>query len=174
MIDKDKYLYWINPENPRLECEVVGREMYSRIGHAFHIVQMIEYNLSNIMAIEEFEKETSKTFSIDDVVRIKKSVETKFKELSGLTFGRLKQRVEKSKYFKNIDMVVLEKIVKYRNYLAHNCFKEKLLEHQLETLEDMDNFVDDLNDYEVMIVDFNHCLVNIFADNKVKTIMLKI
>lgn len=174
MIDKEKYLYWINPNSPNFESELVCREMYSRIGHVFNIVQMIEYNLANIMAIEEFERETSKTFTIDNVVKIKKKVEAKFKELSKLTFGRLKQCVEKSKYLKNADEEALEKIVEYRNYLAHNCFKEKLLRNELEKLQDLDNFVKELNDYETMIVDFNDYLLNIFTDNRIKTIILKL
>lgn len=62
MIDKKKYLYWMNPDDPLLESQLIWREMYSRIGFTFHTIQMAEYNLANILAIEEFEKETSRLF----------------------------------------------------------------------------------------------------------------
>ena len=67
-------------------------------------------------------------------------------------------------------MELLEKIVDYRNYLAHRCFKEKLLSNQLNTIEDADKFVDELNDYEIIVHDFNEWLLTIFKENKIKSI----
>lgn len=59
-------------------------------------------------------------------------------------------------------MVALKKIVEYRNYLAHRCFKEKLLNNELKSIEDADKFVDELNEFEVMVKDFNEWLLDIF------------
>ena len=172
MIDKEKYLYWMNPDDPLLESQLIWREMYSRIGFIFHIIQMAEYNLANILAIEEFEKETSRLFSLEDIERIKSNIDIKFKKLSTLTFGSLKKIVEQSIYLKSIDMDKLSKVVDYRNYLAHQCFKEKLLNYDLQTLHDVDKFIEQLNDFEEMITDFNDWLVSVFADKKIKSIML--
>jgi len=91
MIDKEKYLYWMNPDDPLLESQLIWREMYSRIGFIFHTIQMAEYNLANILAIEVFEKETSRLFSLEDIERIKSNIDIKFKKLSTLTFGGLKK-----------------------------------------------------------------------------------
>lgn len=55
-MDKTKYLYWLNPDDPGLEAEVIHREMYARIGHILHIIQMCEYNIANILSLEKFEK----------------------------------------------------------------------------------------------------------------------
>ncbi len=66
----------------------------------------------------------------------------------------------------------LFKVVNYRNYLAHQCFKEKLLNYDLQTLHDIDKFIEQLNDFEEMITDFNDWLVSVFADKKIKSIML--
>ncbi len=153
--------------------EVIFREMYSRIGYFFHIIQMVEYNIANIISIEEFEKETKAVFDATDIERIRSNIETKYQKLSGLTFGKLANEVAASTYLKNIEMKKLEEIVKFRNYLAHNCFKEKLLEHKLEQLEDVDEFVDELNDYEEKARELNDWLVEIFEDNKTKSILLK-
>lgn len=174
MIDKEKYLYWMNPDDPLLESQLIWREMYSRIGFIFHIIQMAEYNLANILAIEEFEKETLRLFTEDDIQRIKSDIDLKFKKLSTLTFGNLKKLVEQSTYLKDINMDDLSRIVDYRNYLAHQCFKEKLLNKDLQTLHDVDKFVEELSDFEVMIAEFNDWLVSIFADKKGKSIMLKL
>lgn len=170
---KENYLYWLNSEDSNLDKEIVFREMYYRIGLIFHIIQMNEYNIANILALEEFEKDPRYIFSKDDIERIKKNIDIKFNELSNLTFGGLKCKVKKSKYLANIDMSHLEKIVNYRNYLAHNCFKEKLLNNELNTIEDVDKFVNELNEFEVIIKDFNECLIQIFNKNKIKQIWIR-
>lgn len=174
MIDKEKYLYWMNPDDPLFESQLIMREMYSRIGFIFHVIQMAEYNLANILAIEEFEKETSRLFSVEDIERIKSNIDIKFRKLSTLTFGRLKKIVEQSVYLKSIDMDILSKVVDYRNYLVHQCFKEKLLNNDLQTLQDVDKFIEQLNDFKEMITDFNDWLVSVFADKKVKSILVKL
>ena len=173
MIEKEKYLYWLNVDDPKLDQEVVYREMYSRIGAIFHTIQMNEYNIANILALEEFEKENDRAFTDDDIERIKENIDKKFEELSKLTFGQLKLHVEKSIYLEGINMDMLAKIVDYRNYLAHRCFKEKLLNNRLNTIEDADKFVDELNEFEVLVHEFNEWLLTIFEKNKIKRIWVK-
>ena len=36
MIEKEKYLYWLNESESKFEQDIVYREMYSRVGHIFH------------------------------------------------------------------------------------------------------------------------------------------
>lgn len=91
MIKKEKYLYWLNLEDPNLDIEVVFREMYSRIGLIFHMIQMNEYNIANILSLEEFENENMDMFTENDIERIRKNIDIKFNELSKLTFGKLKK-----------------------------------------------------------------------------------
>lgn len=173
MIDKNKYLYWLNTDDSNLTEEVVWREMYSRIGHVFHVIQMVEYNISNILSIEEFEKETKTIFEENDIEKIKIKIDLKFEKLSTLTFGQLSKEVEKSNYLKDIDMIMLKDFVIYRNYLAHKCFKEKLIANELSELEDIDRFIDELNDFELMASTINEYLLGIFKNNRIKSVLLK-
>ncbi len=78
MIDKNKYLYWLNVDNPRFEEEIVYREMYSRIGYILHIFQMIEYNIANILSVEEYEKINGKLLSEEDIKQVKKDIDNKY------------------------------------------------------------------------------------------------
>ena len=64
-------------------------------------------------------------------------------------------------------------MVDYRNYLAHQCFKEKLLNNKLETLDDIDLFVNELNEYEVTVAELNEFVLEIFKKHKIKTIFVK-
>ena len=173
MVNKTKYLYWLNTKDSNLTEEVVWREMYSRIGHIFHIVQMVEYNIANILSIEEFEKEAKAVFELEDIQKIKENIDTKFERLSTLTFGQLSKEVEKSKYLNGVDLVKLKDFVDYRNYLAHRCFKEKLLKNELAKLEDVDSFVDELNVFEIKVVSLNEWLLKVFKNNKIKTVLLR-
>ena len=171
-MDKNRYLYWLNPKNPLFEKEVVHREMYSRVGYCFHLLQMVEYNLANILSIEEFEKVRKTSFSEKDIEFIKERINKKYNELSELTFGCLKNRVSKSVYLKDIDFCKLEHIVEYRNYLAHNCFKDKLLRKELETIDDVDAFVGELNSFEEILSKMNDYLLCVFKDQRSKAVLM--
>lgn len=173
MIDKSKYLYWLQSDSDNMTQEVIWREMYSRIGIIFHIIQMVEYNIANIISIEEYEKETKTVFDIKDIDRIRTNIDLKFQQLSRLTFGGLNKEVEKSIYLKYIDLDKLKKIKEYRDYLAHRCFKEKLLDNKISDLEDIDSFVDELNDFEAKASEINESLLQVFKDNKTKSVLLK-
>lgn len=125
MLEKENYLYWLNESEPKFKQDIVYREMYSRISLIFHILQMIEYNIANILALENFEKEFITDF-VDDIECIRKNIDKKFKELSKLSIGILKRQVEKSNYLREINFEKLNEFVDYRNYLPSRCFKEKL------------------------------------------------
>ena len=174
MVDKNKYTYWMDKNNSNYESEVVFREMYSRIGYIFHVIQMAEYNIANVLAIEEFEKEKKIIFDVSDIERIRNRINEKYEHLSTATFGQLKSLVKTSGYLKTIDFDKLSAIVDYRNYLAHICFKEKLLDGTLDNLKDVDGFVDELNDFELKVVELNEQVLQVFKNNKVKNLLLKI
>lgn len=169
MIDKTKYLYWLDANNPNVEQEIVYREMYSRIGCILHIFQMVEYNIANILSVEEFEKINGRIVSEEDIEQLKEDIKHKYKQMTKMMFGDLQKEIKKSKYLANIELDALKNIGKYRNYLVHNCFKEKLIDNK-SSLEDVDKFVDDLNDFEALISDFNNQLVKIFEAHKIKRV----
>ena len=171
MITNDDYLYWINPDNPNFSKETVWREMYSRIGYLFHIYQMCEYNIANILAIELLERENREVYSINDLDDLKKRIDNEFIKLSHYTFGQLKTKVEKSKYLKGIDYTLLGEVVNARNDLAHHCFKDKLLKSELNTLDDVEKFIKELNDEEEKARKLNDYLVKVFSENRIKQVI---
>ena len=171
MIDISKYNYWLKEENMN-DNEIVFREMYTRIGHIFHIIQMIEYNISNILAIEDFQKGRNMVLKEDELPDIKQRVEEKFTELLKCTAGQLVYIVKSSSYLNSINADLFAHFVEHRNYLAHRCFKEKLLDNSLSNLESVDKFVDELNDFEVFITDLNEKVSKIFEENKIKPVLV--
>ena len=171
MIDNKKYTYWLKKDD-KLNDEIVWREMYSRFGYIFHTIQMVEYNIANILAIEEFEKETKRVFTDEDIDRIRKNIDKKFNKLSKMTFGVIAKEVEKSEYLRILKPHILKEVVDCRNYLAHKCFKEKLLNHELEKIEDVDSFVDELNAFEGLVIELNEIVLIIFKKHKIKSVFL--
>ena len=140
MLAENKYLYWLNKNNIEINDEVVWRELYCRIGCIFHTIQMIEYNIANIIALEKFEKYKKVVYTKKDIDEIKKDIDKKFNNISSLTFGGLNKLVDSSKYLSFLDKDELNKIKIYRDFLTHRCFKEKLLDNSLKTLEQVDAF----------------------------------
>ena len=67
----------------------------------------------------------------------------------------------------------MKEIVDYRNYLSSRCFNEKLFNNQLNIIEEIDKFVDELNEFETIVSDFNGRLTMIFANKKIKRIWYK-
>ena len=61
--------------------------------------------------------------------------------------------------------------MEYRNYLAHNCYKEKLLKNELRTIESVGSFVEELNNYECHVRELNDLVVKILENHKLKTIV---
>ncbi len=172
MFDENKYLYWLDKNNIEINAEVIWRELYGRIGCIFHTIQMIEYNMANIIALEEFEKNKKNVYSKKDVERIRNKIDKKFNNISSLTFGGLNTLVVNSKYLSIVDIDELHKIKTYRDFLAHRCFKDKLLDESLKTLEQVDAFIDELNDYDIRCRTMNEQLLEIFKNNKIKRIYL--
>lgn len=74
MIDINDYSYWIDSNNPNFSKEIVWREMYSRIGYLFHLYQMCEYNIANILAVELFDRENREVLSTENLNDLKKRV----------------------------------------------------------------------------------------------------
>ena len=171
MIDLDKYLYWLSDDNINTD-EIVFREMYSRIGYLLHVIQMIEYNIANILSLEEFENQNKEIFTFEDVDNIRELVDDKFNSLSNLTFGNLNKQVKSSKYLSKIDKEELKNIKEYRDFLVHRCFKEKLLNDSFKSIDQVEAFIDELNDYESRCKNMNEELINIYNANKSKNILV--
>ena len=171
MIDNTKYLSWLDNDSPVLEDEMAYCEMCSKIGHILHVIQMIEYNIANILSLEEFERINGRPVTTKDIEQIKVSINEKYGKLAIKTFGQLKAEIKKSKCLTNVDIEELSKIVEYRNYIVHHCFKEKLLRDELSTFEDVDEFIDELNEYDNLIRELNDQLVEIFKQNKIKQVI---
>ncbi len=134
---------------------------------------MCEYNIANILSLEKFEKKKNKMFSVGDIKKLKDAINKKFEKLSNFTFGQLKKKVSNSLYLSGLDMNALGKIVDYRNYLVHKCFKEKLMNDELSSLDSIDRFVDELNDFEEQVASLNAYLAEVFKQNKTKEIWLR-
>ncbi len=171
-MDKTKYLYWLDPDNSKFESEVLHREMYCRVGHILHIIQLCEYNLANILSLEEYEQKKGEVLSPNDVEELKIAINGKYEKLSSCTFGKLKKEVSGSLYLSDMNLDALKKIVDYRNYIVHRCFKEKLVNGELSSLDDVDRFVNELNGFEEQVASLNEYLVSVFKQNKTKEIWL--
>lgn len=174
MSKKEDYLYWIKSDEDELTEEIIYRELYSRIGYIFHLVQMIEYNIANIISIEKYVKDHSVIYGSGELENVKLKINEEFEKLlKNKTFGGLIKEAKGNNSLNGFDFKELNDMKKYRDYLAHNCFKYKLMNDQLKTLEDADEFVKELNEYEIKAKKLNEKLIERFKEVKKESILIK-
>lgn len=105
--------------------------LYAKVGFIVHLSQMIEYNLSNILAFDELLKEIKDknsmfTFEYNTLARNANKIYHFLKKKS-LGYG-----INKAKelgFFTNKSQEYLNKICKERNFVIHSLFKEDLLKN---------------------------------------------
>ena len=108
--------------------------MWEMIGFLVNLSQMIEYNLANILALNEilvaFDKEDS-MFEFEYAELLKRTDEW-YKELDRLELGKLLYNLKSKTGFTNEFIDFLNEIRVERNYYVHNIFKEDLFTKEFQ------------------------------------------
>ena len=173
-MNKKKYLYWIGTTNE--EKETVWREMYSRIGVIVHLSQMIEYNLANIIAIAKMKKEVieKEPISVDEFKELRKKCDKEYERINGLSLGKIKKEMENTKLFP-VDMVErTAEVLSIRNHVIHHIFKDDLFTKEFAELENVDQYIDKLNETESKMVLLNEEILEVFRKNKIQTVLFRL
>lgn len=172
MTDK-KYLYWLNTENEF--TETVWREMYSRVGAIVHLSQMIEYNLANILAIGKMKNKIVQEEPISKarLAELKVYCNKEYTRLNRLTLGKIKDSIADSPYINSSLSETIETVLKERNYIVHNVFKDNLFSKRFEDLDEVEKYIDELNDIEFKMRELNNQLLVIFKEHKIQRVIIK-
>lgn len=172
-MNNKKYLYWLNTENEF--TETVWREMYSRIGVIVHLSQMIEYNLANILAISKMKNRVIQEEPINEarLVEIKKECDKEYRRLNSLPLGKIKNSISDNLYINSHLAETIENILKERNYIIHNVFKDDLFSEQFKDLDEVEKYIDELNDVEFKMRELNNQLLSVFKENRIQSVLIK-
>lgn len=109
-------------------------QLWGKVGLIINLSQMIEYNLTNILAtdeiLREFEDRDSMTIIEFNELAEKSNSWGHFLEIKPL--GNIIKRAKEVKFFTDESVKTLETVLERRNEVAHHMFKKDLIEKHLE------------------------------------------
>lgn len=148
------------------------KKVWGSIGFIVNLSQMIEYNLANILALNEIlaafdKKESMYVFEYKELVN--KSNQW-YKELDKLELGKVIGKFEGRRIITKEFIDFLDEIRKERNYFIHHFFKDDLSTKAFQ--ENPKQFIPRLQELIGKMKAANDELVKIFGDMKKEVKMI--
>ncbi len=148
------------------------KKVWGMVGFVVNLSQMIEYNLANILALNEilvaFDKEES-MFEFEYAELLKKTDEW-YKKLDRFELGKLLENIKSKTDFTAEFITFLTEIKAERNYFVHNVFKEDLFTKEFQN--NPKQFIPRLQELIAKMHAANDELVKIFAEMKKEVKMI--
>ena len=142
------------------------KKVWEMVGFVVNLSQMIEYNLANILALNEilvaFDKEES-MYEFEYTELLHKTDEW-YKKLDKFELGRELSEVNNKSIFTDEFIKYLDHIRIERNYFIHNIFKEDLFTREFQ--DNPKQFIPRLQKLIDQMHNANEELVKIFDDMK--------
>lgn len=148
------------------------KKVWGMVGFVVNLSQMIEYNLANILALNEilvaFDKEES-MFEFEYAELLKKTDEWYIK-LDRFELGKLLENIKSKTDFTAEFITSLTEIKAERNYFVHNVFKEDLFTKEFQN--NPKQFIPRLQELIAKMHAANDELLKIFAEMKKEVKMI--
>lgn len=144
------------------------KKVWGMVGLVVNLSQMIEYNLANILALNEilvaFDKKEA-MFEFEYAELLKKTDEW-YKKLDRFELGKLLENIKSKTDFTAEFITFLTEIKAERNYFVHNVFKEDLFTKEFQN--NPKQFIPRLQELIAKMHAANDELLKIFAEMKKK------
>lgn len=142
------------------------KKVWGMVGFVVNLSQMFEYNLANILALNEilvaFDNEESMyEFEYAELLR---KTDDWYKKLDKCELGKVLREVKIKKIITEEFVNYLDEIKTERNYFVHNVFKEDLVTKAFQN--NPKQYIPRLQDLVGKMHAANEELVKIFADMK--------
>ena len=148
------------------------KKVWEMIGFVVNISQMIEYNLANILALNEilvaFDKEDS-MYELEYVELLRKTDDW-YKKLDRFELGKLLENIESRTDFTKEFIDFLTDIRTERNFFVHNIFKDDLFTKAFQ--DNPKQYIPRLNELIAKMHAANNELIKIFAEMKKEVKMI--
>ena len=148
------------------------KKVWEMIGFVVNISQMIEYNLANILALNEilvaFDKEDS-MYELEYVELLRKTDDW-YKKLDRFELGKLLENIESRTDFTKEFIDFLTDIRTERNFFVHNIFKDDLFTKAFQN--NPKQYIPRLQELIAKMHAANDELVKIFAEMKKEVKMI--
>lgn len=142
------------------------KKVWERVGFVVNLSQMIEYNLANILALNDIlvafdKKESMFEFEYDELLR---KTDDWYEKLDKLELGKLLENIKSKTDFTEEFITFLTDIRTERNFFVHNIFKDDLFTKAFQ--DNPKQYIPRLQELIAKMHDANDELVKIFADMK--------
>lgn len=148
------------------------KKVWGTVGLVVNLSQMIEYNLANILALNEilvaFDKKEA-MFEFEYAELLKKTDEW-YKKLDRFELGKLLENIKSKTDFTAEFITFLTEIKAERNYFVHNVFKEDLFTKEFQN--NPKQFIPRLQELIAKMHAANDELLKIFAKMKKEVKMI--
>lgn len=146
--------------------KIYYKKVWGMVGFVVNLSQMIEYNLANILALNEiivtFDKEES-MYEFEYAELLGKTDEW-YKKLDKLELGKLLDNIKSKTNFTEEFVTFLTEIRIERNFFVHNIFKDDLFTKTFQ--DNPKQYIPRLQELIAKMHTANEELVKIFADMK--------
>lgn len=148
------------------------KKVCGMVGFVVNLSQMIEYNLANILALNEilvaFDKEDSMyEFEYAELLR---KTDDWYKKMDRLELGKLLENIKSRTDFKKEFIDFLTEIRTERNFFVHNVFKDDLFTKAFQ--DNPKQYIPRLQELIAKMQAANDELVKIFAEMKKEVKMI--
>ena len=148
------------------------KKVWGMVGFVVNLSQMLEYNLANILALNEilvaFDNEESMyEFEYAELLR---KTDDWYKKLDKCELGKVLREVKIKKIITEEFVNYLDEIRTERNYFVHNVFKEDLVTKAFQN--NPKQYIPRLQDLVGKMHAANEELVKIFSDMKKEVKMI--
>lgn len=148
------------------------KKVWGSIGFVVNLSQMIEYNLANILALNEilssFDKQDSMyVFEYNELVE---RAENWYKILSKKELGKHLKEIEKKNIFTDDFVKEIDKVREERNYFVHHVFKDDLVSKEFQN--NPKQYIPRLQELVYRMDAVNKALCKIFDDMKKEAKMI--
>ena len=148
------------------------KKVWEMIGFVVNISQMVEYNLANILALNEilvaFDKEDS-MYELEYVELLRKTDDW-YKKLDRFELGKLLENIKSRTDFTKEFIDFLTEIRTERNFFVHNVFKDDLFTKAFQ--DNPKQYIPRLQELIAKMHVANNELVKIFAEMKKEVKMI--
>ena len=126
-------------------------QLWGKVGFIVNLSQMIEYNLSNILAFDEIlrEFEDKESMTILEFNDLTTKANEWYKKLQSKPLGNILKRVKEVEFFSIDTIERIKAMCEERNYVVHQLFKEDLKLKYLKTdpsyyFERLENLIEEM------------------------------
>ncbi len=163
-------------DNSGVEKNIFKKHFYKKvwasIGFVVNLSQMIEYNLANILGLNEILSAFDKQATMEPIEykKVVEAAEKWYKWLSKKELGKLKQQLIEKNIFSKEFVNEIDHVREERNYFVHEIFKDDLFSREFQN--NPKQYIPRLQELVYRLNDLNESLCKIFDRMKKEVKMI--